>query len=64
MFRLAYILTAAMPGMLPKISLTPRPTSSCSQGPKKYADLLGERVDKRDGGAGGQLGRTAKVEVT
>jgi exopolyphosphatase / guanosine-5'-triphosphate,3'-diphosphate pyrophosphatase len=46
-FRLAYILSAAMPGMLPKIKLRVKDDELILTLPKKYADLRGERVDKR-----------------
>jgi exopolyphosphatase / guanosine-5'-triphosphate,3'-diphosphate pyrophosphatase len=46
-FRLAYILSAAMPGMLPKIKLRAKGGELILTLPKKYADLGGERVDKR-----------------
>jgi exopolyphosphatase / guanosine-5'-triphosphate,3'-diphosphate pyrophosphatase len=46
-FRLAYILSAAMPGMLPKIKLRAKGNELVLTLPKKYADLAGERVDKR-----------------
>jgi exopolyphosphatase/guanosine-5'-triphosphate,3'-diphosphate pyrophosphatase len=63
-FRLAYILTAAMPGMLPKILLTAGPGKSLLlRVPRRFADLLGERVDKRLAVLAGQLGRTARVEI-
>src|SRR5207249_2167742 len=63
-FRLAYILTAAMPGMLPKIALVSGPGKSLVlKVPRRFADLLGERVDKRLAVIAGQLGRSAQVEI-
>jgi exopolyphosphatase/guanosine-5'-triphosphate,3'-diphosphate pyrophosphatase len=63
-FRLAYILSAAMPGMLPKISLTFGAGKTLILGlPKKHADLMGERVDKRLQGLAAELGRVGKVVI-
>jgi exopolyphosphatase/guanosine-5'-triphosphate,3'-diphosphate pyrophosphatase len=63
-FRLAYILTAAMPGMLPTIPLTAGPGKVLVlKIPKRYADLLGERVEKRLSVLAGQLGRIARIDV-
>jgi exopolyphosphatase / guanosine-5'-triphosphate,3'-diphosphate pyrophosphatase len=46
-FRLAYILSAAMPGMLPKIKLRAKSDKLILTLPKKLKDLHGERVEKR-----------------
>jgi exopolyphosphatase/guanosine-5'-triphosphate,3'-diphosphate pyrophosphatase len=63
-FRLAYILTAAMPGMLPKISLSNGTGKTLVlRVPRRLADLLGERVDKRLAMLAGQLGRAPRVEI-
>ena len=63
-FRLAYILTAAMPGMLPKISLTVGTGKSLVlKVPRRFADLLGERVEKRLAVLAGQIGRAASLEI-
>jgi exopolyphosphatase / guanosine-5'-triphosphate,3'-diphosphate pyrophosphatase len=63
-FRLAYILTAAMPGMLPKMSLTVGTAKTLIlRVPKRFADLLGERVEKRLAVLAGQLGRTPVIEI-
>jgi exopolyphosphatase/guanosine-5'-triphosphate,3'-diphosphate pyrophosphatase len=63
-FRLAYIMTAAMPGMLPKMSLAAGTGKNLIlKVPRRFADLLGERVDKRLAVIAGQLGRTPRVEV-
>ena len=63
-FRLAYILSAAMPGMLPKIGL------SLGEGktlvltiPKKLKDLMGERVEKRLAGLASEIDRTHTVII-
>jgi exopolyphosphatase / guanosine-5'-triphosphate,3'-diphosphate pyrophosphatase len=63
-FRLAYILSAAMPGMLPRIGL------KVADGkilqlimPKKLKDLMGERVEKRLAGLAAEMGRVAKVVI-
>ncbi len=64
MFRLAYILSAAMPGMLPKIGLKLGDNKTLVLTlPKKLADLAGERVDKRLAGLAAELGRTGKVVI-
>lgn len=62
-FRLAYILSAAMPGMLPKIGLKLEGKSLVLTLPKKLADLGGERVNKRMAGLAAELGKTAKVVI-
>ena len=63
-FRLAYILSAAMPGMLPRIGLELGEGKSLTlRLPRKLADLAGERVDKRLQGLAAELGRTGKVVV-
>lgn len=63
MFQLAYILSAAMPGMLPKISLTLEGRSLVLGLPRKLADLAGERVDKRLAALAAELGRNPKVQI-
>ncbi len=64
MFRLAYILSAAMPGMLPKIGLELADAKTLVlRLPKKLADLAGERIDKRLSGLAAELGRTGKVVI-
>ena len=64
MFRLAYILSAAMPRMLPKIGLQLGDNKTLLlQLPKKLADLMGERVDKRLQGLAAELGRTGKAVI-
>ncbi len=63
-FRLAYILTAAMPGMLPKIGLSLGDNKTLVLTlPKKLADLMGERVEKRLGGLAAEMGRTPKIVI-
>ena len=63
-FRLAYILSAAMPGMLPKIGLKLGDNKTLVLTlPKKLADLGGERIDKRLSGLAAELGRTGKVAI-
>lgn len=63
-FRLAYIITAAMPGVLPKISLEVEGTRNLTlRVPKKLSDLMGERVEKRLEALAGQLGRLARIEI-
>ena len=63
-FRLAYILSAAMPGMLPRIGLTfSDPKTLNLHLPKKQADLMGERVEKRLESLAAELGRAGKVVI-
>jgi exopolyphosphatase/guanosine-5'-triphosphate,3'-diphosphate pyrophosphatase len=63
-FRLAYILSAAMPGMLPRIGLKPVGTKELVLTlPKKLADLMGERVEKRLASLAFEMGRTPRVEI-
>jgi exopolyphosphatase / guanosine-5'-triphosphate,3'-diphosphate pyrophosphatase len=63
-FRLAYILSAAMPGMLPKIglSLDSNKTLTLSL-PAKLKDLMGERVEKRLASLAFEIGRTPRVVI-
>ena len=64
MFRLAYILSAAMPGMLPKIGLEMGTGKILVlRLPKKLADLAGERVLKRLDGLAAELGRSGRLEI-
>jgi exopolyphosphatase / guanosine-5'-triphosphate,3'-diphosphate pyrophosphatase len=63
-FRLAYILSAAMPGMLPKIGLKLDGEKNLILiMPPKLKDLLGERVEKRLGELALEMGRAAKIQV-
>lgn len=63
-FRLAYILSAAMPGMLPRIGLELGTNRTLVlRLPKKLADLAGERVDKRLAGLAVEVGRTGRVVI-
>ncbi len=61
MFRLAYIISAAMPGMLPKIGLAIEGKTLVLTLPKKFKDLMGERVEKRMGDLSFEMGLTPKV---
>ena len=64
MFRLAYILSAAMPGMLPNISLKLGDNKTLIlRLPRKLADLAGERVEKRLAGLAAEMGRTGKLVI-
>ena len=64
LFRLAYILSAAMPKMLPKIGLRLGDNKTLVLTlPKKLADLAGERIDKRLAGLAAELGRSGKVVI-
>jgi exopolyphosphatase / guanosine-5'-triphosphate,3'-diphosphate pyrophosphatase len=50
--------------MLPTIPLTAGPGKVLVlKIPKRYADLLGERVEKRLSVLAGQLGRIARIDV-
>ncbi|HEY7748988.1 MAG TPA: exopolyphosphatase [Aestuariivirgaceae bacterium] len=62
--RLAYVLSAAMPGLLPRIGLH-RSTGKVLllTVPKKHSDLMGERVDKRLAELAALLGLTPKSVV-
>jgi exopolyphosphatase / guanosine-5'-triphosphate,3'-diphosphate pyrophosphatase len=63
-FRLAYILSAAMPGMLPRIGLKLADEKVLQLVmPKKLKDLMGERVEKRLAGLAAEMGRVAKVMI-
>ena len=63
-FRLAYILSAAMPGMLPRIGLKMAEGKTLQLIlPKKLQDLMGERVEKRLAGLASEMGRVAKVII-
>jgi exopolyphosphatase/guanosine-5'-triphosphate,3'-diphosphate pyrophosphatase len=64
LFRLAYILSAAMPRLLPKIGLRLGEGKTLILTlPRKLADLAGERVDKRLAALAHEIGRTGKVEL-
>ena len=63
LFRLAYILSAAMPGMLPKIGLKIVGKALVLRLPKKLQDLMGERVEKRLIELAGELRLTPKVLI-
>ncbi len=63
-FRLGYILSAAMPGMLPRIGLTLEGTKVLTLSlPNKLKDLMGERVEKRLASLAFELGRTPRVVI-
>lgn len=63
-FRLAYIITAAMPGVLPKIGIEAEGSKGLIlRVPKKFVDLMGERVEKRLQALAGQMGRTSRIEI-
>jgi exopolyphosphatase/guanosine-5'-triphosphate,3'-diphosphate pyrophosphatase len=63
-FRLAYILSAAMPGMLPRIGLKLSGSKELVLSlPKKLGDLMGERVEKRLASLAFEMGRTPKVQI-
>jgi exopolyphosphatase / guanosine-5'-triphosphate,3'-diphosphate pyrophosphatase len=63
-FRLAYILSAAMPGTLPKLGIKLGTDKTLILTlPAKLKDLMGERVEKRLAGLAFELGRTPKVVI-
>ena len=63
-FRLAYILSAAMPGMLPRIGLKLSGSKELVLTlPRKLADLMGERVEKRLASLAFEMGRTPRVVI-
>lgn len=63
-FRLAYILSAAMPGMLPRIGLSLDGNKTLTLTlPAKLKDLMGERVEKRLGGLAFEMGRSPRVVI-
>ncbi len=63
-FRLAYILSAAMPGMLPRIGLKLEGSKILTLTlPAKLKDLMGERVEKRLSSLAFEMGRSPKVVI-
>ncbi len=63
-FRLAYILSAAMPGMLPRIGLKQLDGKVLQLVlPRKLKDLMGERVEKRLAGLAAEMGKVGKVAI-
>jgi exopolyphosphatase/guanosine-5'-triphosphate,3'-diphosphate pyrophosphatase len=62
--RLAYVLTAAMPGLLPQITLQAGPDKGLILGLRRsHADLMGETVQKRLDALASLLGRTGRVVI-
>ena len=61
LFRLAYILSAAMPGLLPKIGLKIVGNALVLRLPGKLKTLMGERVEKRLSELATELNLTPKV---
>ena len=62
--RLAYVLTAAMPGLLPQIVLEAAPDKGLILGLRRsHGDLMGETVQKRLDALAALLGRIGKVVV-
>ncbi|MCB1537272.1 MAG: exopolyphosphatase [Rhodoblastus sp.] len=62
--RVAYILSAAMPGVLPKTPLRVRKKELVLELPPEFAALAGERVANRMKALGKLIGREPKVVVT
>jgi exopolyphosphatase/guanosine-5'-triphosphate,3'-diphosphate pyrophosphatase len=63
LFRLAYILSAAMPDLLPKIGLAINDKTLTLRFPRKLADLIGERVEKRLAALSLALDRLPRIEI-
>ncbi len=63
-FRLAYILSAAMPGMLPKIKLRVKNGKLVLSLPQKLKDLNGERVEKRLAALAQDMQLSPNVEIS
>jgi exopolyphosphatase / guanosine-5'-triphosphate,3'-diphosphate pyrophosphatase len=62
-FRLAYILSAAMPGLLPRIGLSLDDKTLTLRFPRKLADLMGERVEKRLAALAVACDRLPRIEI-
>lgn len=63
-FRLAYILSAAMPGMLPRIGLKIADNKALVLSmPAKFKDLVGERVEKRLASLALEMNRVPRIEI-
>lgn len=64
LFRLAYILSAAMPGLLPRIGLKAGDNKSLILTmPEKLKDLIGERVEKRLASLALEMNRIPRIEI-
>ena len=64
-FRLAYILSAAMPGLLPRIGLRLGEGKTLILTlPNKLKDLLGERVEKRLASLALEMNRIPRIEIS
>jgi exopolyphosphatase / guanosine-5'-triphosphate,3'-diphosphate pyrophosphatase len=62
--RLAYVLTAAMPGLLPQITLQAAADKGLVLGLRRsHADLMGETVQKRLDALASLLGRSGRVVI-
>jgi exopolyphosphatase/guanosine-5'-triphosphate,3'-diphosphate pyrophosphatase len=61
--RLAYVLTGAMTGVLPKIKLTVERKKLILRMPRKFASLHGESVDKRLAQLAGAMGLEEEVRI-
>ncbi|MFT4097027.1 MAG: exopolyphosphatase [Rhodoblastus sp.] len=62
--RVAYILSAAMPGVLPKTPLRVRKRELVLELPPEFAALAGERIANRMKALGRLIGREPKIVVT
>jgi exopolyphosphatase/guanosine-5'-triphosphate,3'-diphosphate pyrophosphatase len=59
------VLSAAMPGLLPKIKLVQAPGKTLLLTiPKKHADLMGERVTKRLAELSDLMGLSPKTTIS
>lgn len=61
--RLAYVISAAMPGLLPRIALEQSGKALLLTLPKKNADLMGERIEKRLAELADIMGLSPRVTV-
>ena len=61
--RVAYILSAAMPGVLPKTPLRVRKKELLLELPPEFAGLASERIGNRMKALGKLIGREPKVVV-
>ncbi len=64
LFRVAYLLSAAMPDVLPRVAFQKDGDDAyCLTLPQELANFQGERLDKRLGGLGATLGESIRLAV-